>query len=431
MANKVIIGILALLVVIAGGTGYYSYTLNQQVNRLDVRLKASEAEQAARLEAISSEVGILWTDTQASLGLLKEQIADVKSDVSTMESGLGAAEGRISGLEEATDAIESGIEDLDKRISNVEIDISRSLVDAGKVYEEVSRATVRITNGNYTAGSGFIFDEDGHVVTAYHVVQSLTPIYVMMDDGRITRASTLGYCPFSDVAVLSLESNLAITPPVIGDSSLLRIGEPVIAIGSPGPGDSNTPLGWKDTLTSGVLSQINRFVDIEGLWLANMLQFDAAINFGNSGCPLANSRGEIIGLVTARIDPAQGDGINWAVSSNKVRRVAEAIINNGSFDYPWIGTGIADLSPQIVQDNSLETANGVLVTAVFANSPAEIGGVKTNDVIVAVDGIPVGDSGYLTSYLGEYKSPGDEMTIEVIRGGDIIYLSVEVGKRQP
>jgi serine protease Do len=136
-------------------------------------------------------------------------------------------------------------------------------------------------------------------------------------------------------------------------------------------------------------------------------------------------------VVTARIDPTLGDGINWAVSSNKVSRVAEAIISSGTFDYPWIGTGITDLTPQVVEGMSLETANGVLVTAVLANSPAELAGFITSDVIIAADGITINDTGELTSYLGEYKSPGDEMTLEVIRGGVEIEISLEVGKRQP
>ncbi len=428
MANKVIIGILVLLVVISGGIGYYSYTLNQQIDRLGDRLTSFETEQAARVEALSSELSGLQTETQAGIGFLKEQIAGAKTDINALKSELKSTGERLSGIEAETGAITSQVESLGERVRDTEDIISRSMVDANKVYQEVGRATVRITNGQSTIGSGFIYDDDSHVVTAYHVVESLTRILVMMDDGQVSPATMIGYCEFSDVAVLKMVSNPGITPPVIGDSSLLRVGEPVIAIGSPGDGDS--PLGLRDTLTAGILSQINRFIDVEGRWVANMIQFDAPINFGNSGCPLSNSAGEIIGLVTARIDPLRGDGIYFAVSSNKFRRVAEAIIDSGSFAYPWVGTGIADLTPQMVQDMSLETSNGILVTAVFDNGPADLAGVLFNDVIVAVDGVPVKDTGELTSYLGEYKNAGDEMNVEIIRGGTTIEITLEVGERE-
>jgi 2-alkenal reductase len=429
MSNKIVIVILALLVIIAGGSGYYSYTLDRQIDRLGDQLASFETEQAVRMEAINNEIVSLRSDTQAGIEYLKEKIADAKTDISAMKSRLGTAEENLAGLEEAVGTVDSRVEDLDERINLVEAEISGALVNAGKVYEEVSRVTVRITNGDSTIGSGFIYDDEGHVVTAYHVVEGLSRIYVMLDDGRVFPATTVGYCEFSDVAVLSLETEPDIAPPVIGDSSLMRAGDAVIAIGS--PGESEDPLGLKDTLTAGVLSQVNRAEDIEGSYVANLLQFDAAVNFGNSGGPLANARGEIIGLVIARIDPVRGDGINWAVSSNKFKRVAGAIIESGSFGYPWIGTGITDLTPQMVRDKSLETANGVLVGDVIAGSPAEDAGLKTGDVIVAADGVPIRDCGELTSYLGEFKSPGDDIILDVIRGSGTIQLSVEVGWRQP
>jgi S1-C subfamily serine protease len=429
MSNKIVIVILALLVIIAGGIGYYSYTLDRQIDRLGDQLASFETEQAVRMEAINSEIVSLRTDTQAGIEYLKEKIADAKTDISAMKSRLGAAEESLAGLEEAVGAIDSQVENLDERIGRAEAEISGALVNAGKVYEEVSRVTVRITNGDSAVGSGFIYDDEGHVVTACHVAKGLSRIYVMLDDGRISPATTVGYCEFSDVAVLSLETEPDIAPPVIGDSSLVHVGDAVIAIGS--PGESDNPLGLKDTLTAGVLSQVNRSEDIEGSYVANLLQFDAAVNFGNSGGPLANARGEIIGLVIARIDPIRGDGINWAVSSNKFRRVAEAIIESGSYDYPWIGTGIADLTPQMVRDKSLETANGVLVGEVVAGSPAEEAGLETGDVIVAADGVPIEDTGQLTSYLGEYKSPGDEIVLDIIRGSGTVQIFIEVGRRQP
>lgn len=425
MANKVIIGILVLLVILTGGIGYYSYTLNQQIDDLGKRLATFETEQAARIDAMSDE---LRSEMASGLGSLENQLGESQADIAALGIELETASDRISGVEDEIAGVSTQVSTLDERISSAEADISRSVIHTSEVYERVVRATVRITNGESVAGSGFIYDNDGHVITAYHVVNGLSPIFVMLYDGRVSRATVDGYCEFSDVALLTLSINPDIEPLPLGDSSLVQIGEPVIAIGSPGDGDD--PLGLRDTLTSGIISQVNRFVNIEGSYIPNLLQFDAAVNFGNSGGPLINSKGEVIGLVIARIDPLIGEGIYWAVSSNKVNRVVEAILEHSYFAYPWIGVAITDLTPQMVREMSLETANGVLVTAIFPDSPAAAAGIHVDDIVVTLDGVPVRDTGDLTSYLGEYASPGDVGVIEVIRGTTRLEISVEIGLRE-
>ena len=213
---------------------------------------------------------------------------------------------------------------------------------------------------------------------------------------------------------------------MLADSSQLRIGEPVVAIGS--------PFELKDTLTAGIISQVDRFAEITGSiqsrWVTNLLQFDAAVNAGNSGCPLANAEGEVIGIVVARIYPTEGDGIYYAVSSNKAKRVITAILDHGHFEYPWIGVSVADLTPKMVEDRDLETANGVLVSSVFSGSPADEAGIEVNDIILSINQIPAKDSAVLTSYLGEYTSPGDMATISILRGTMYIELPVEIGERE-
>jgi len=300
------------------------------------------------------------------------------------------------------------------------------MIDASGVYQRVSQATVMITDGKNSIGSGLIFDTEGHIITNHHVAEELSPIYVILYDGRVYQATSVGSCQFSDIAVLKIEDETDIEPPPLADSSQVVIGEPVVVIGS--------PFGLRDTLTAGIISQVNRFEEIgydtENRWVANLLQFDAAVNFGNSGGPLFNARGEVIGIVVARRNPMESDGIYYAVSANKAKRVAEALIAKGSFDYPWIGVGIANINPQIVQDRDLETANGVLVAEVFSDSPAEAGGIKVDDIIVSIDGVPIRNSADLTSYLGEFKSPGDDTTIGVTRGTAKLELPIEVGKRK-
>ena len=411
MANKVIIGILVVLLVLMGGMGYYSYTLGQQIDQLGERLTFFQADQASQIISLSKALGILGVKTQETFSSLEAQLAAAKARIDSQES-------EISG-------VSSSVESLNERVTITESDISGSVINAGNIYEKVSRATVRITDGQIVVGSGFFFDNEGHIVTAQHVISALTQIYVIMDDGRVSIATTAGSCQYSDVAVLKLENIPSIEFPPLADSSKVRIGEPVIALGS--------PLNLRDTLTGGIISQVNRYAnygtDTENRWVANLLQFDAAVNPGNSGGPLVNSRGEVVGIVVARINANQGDGIYYAVSSNKVKRVAAAIIASGSFAYPWIGVGISDLTPQMVQEKSLETINGVLVSDVFSDGPAIAAGVQSGDIIVAIDGAVARDVADLTSYLGEYKSPGDTTVLDILRGTTKIEISVTVGTR--
>ena len=163
--------------------------------------------------------------------------------------------------------------------------------------------------------------------------------------------------------------------------------------------------------------------------MANLIQFDAATNPGNSGCPLLNSAGEVIGMVIARINPDEGDGIYYAVSSNKFKRVAASLITRGSFDYPRIGVNVSNLTPQQVQTRGLETVNGALVRGVTADSPAMTAGIEVDDIIVAIDGLVIRNVAELTSYLGEHKSPGDASTIELIRGTTRLELSLNIGNQ--
>jgi S1-C subfamily serine protease len=426
MVNKVIIGILVLLLILLGGIGYYSYTLSQQIDYLGERLTAFETGQTARFEALTSEIVTLRAETQRSTSALEDKIGETLAEIDALEGEIEATQHRIDSLEDEIGGVQVQVEKLDDRLTGTVAELSRSVLDASKVYQRLSQATVRINDGQHTVGSGYILGTDGHVVTAHHVVENLSQIYVILPDGTVSRASNIGHCQFSDIAVLKLEDNPRIAPPPLVDSSRVRIGEPVVTIGS--------PLDLKDTLTAGIISQVNRFAEIkyntESRWVANLLQFDAAVNFGNSGCPLANADGDVIGIVIARIYPTEGDGIYYAVAANKVRRVATALIDEGSFDYPWLGIGISNLTPKLVQERDLETANGVLVTKVFDDSPAEAAGIKINDIILSIDDIPVRDSADLTSYLGEFKSPGDMSEISLLRGTAARDISVEVGKRQ-
>jgi len=424
MVNRVIIGILVFLVILYGGLGYYAYTLNQQFNSLSEQLTVFQAEQTDRIETVSDELNTLSVETLTRVSYLEGKIDENLTQVATLKGELDGSLTKIGTLEDRLGGTLAKIDILEGKIRDIP-DLPQTVIDASEVYQRVSQATVRISNGERTIGSGFIFDNEAHVLTASHVVENLSQIYVVLPDGRISTATNTGSCLFSDVAVLTLEDELIVEPIMLADSASVRIGEPVAAIGN--------PLDLTETLTTGIVSQVNRYAEIDydsqTRWVTNLIQFDAAVNAGNSGCPLVNAEGEVIGVVIARIEPEVGDGIYYAVSSNKVKRVAASLIARGSFDYPWLGVGITDLTPQMVNTRALETANGVLVTEIAANSPAEAAGIEADDIIVAIDGVTIRDAATLTSYLGEHKSPGETATITLIRDTTELELSLEIGKR--
>jgi len=412
MANKVIIGLLIFLVIVSGGMGAYAYLLNQQIEALGVQLEGFQQEQSARISTISGEVAALRWKTTGRINELNIEIYGVQAEISNLRDEIGTALERISSLEE--------------EIDEVSAELAHSRLDAVALYQKARQAAVRIGNGDSLAGSGFIVDDGGHVVTANHVVEQLSTVYVTLADGRSSTATIIGTCAASDVAVLRLDNRLlSVEPLSLADSSQVRIGESVIAIGS--------PFNLTETLTSGIVSQTNRFVQIKSNngehWIANLIQYDAPVNPGNSGGPLLNAEGEVIGLIIARVDPERGEGIYYAVSSNKVKRVASRLIENGSFDYPWVGINVSNISPRMAQDRALETTSGVLVRGILPGSPAQGSDIKVDDVIVAIDSVAVQHVGDLTSYIGEHKSPGDHSYLTIFRHAVEMEIPVEIGKR--
>ena len=401
MTNKISIGILIYLVILSTSLCYYSYTLNKQIYSLNRQMAVLHQEQSAGINDVRDELTTLRGETLNGFSILQDEI-----------------QGEIDETLIRIDTIEDEIE-------GTATELSQSVIYAREVYQRVSKSIVRISNGEMTVGSGFILDTEAHVVTAQHVVENLSEIYVILPDGRISQATNTGSCQHSDIAVLTLKDELFIEPLKLEDSAIVRIGEPVATIGN--------PFDLTETLTTGIVSQTNRFVEIEWdsqtRWVANLIQFDAAVNLGSSGSPLVNSKGGVIGMVTARVKPDEGDGIYYAVSSNNIKRVSASLIAQGFFEYPWLGIKIVNLTPQIMQSRGIDTANGVLVNDVLDNSPASAAGIKVDDIILAVDGITIRDAGDLTSYIGEYKSPDEVVTIALMRDTTKLELSLKIGRK--
>ena len=420
MLNKITTGLLVLLAVLVGGLGYYSYTLNLEVNSLAGQLTAFQTEQTSRINAISDDITTFREESLARIDGLSREINENLTRIDALEDEIGETLTAIGTLEGEINRTAARVVTLESEIEETAA-FSRSVLDASQVYQNISQVTVSISNGVFSKGSGFILDNEAHVLTAYHVIEDLDEIYVVLADGRTYLATETGSSVQSDIAILTLERNPAIEPPVLADSSSVRIGQPVAAIGN--------PLDITRAITTGIVSQTDQVAEIETRLVANLIQFDAAVNYGNSGCLLVNSDGEVVGMVIARIEPETGDGIYWAVSSNKLKRVADAIISEGKFDYPWLGVGIANITPEMVQTEDLGTINGVIVGTVWDKSPAEDAGIEVDDIIIAVNGVPTDSLASLVSYLGEHLSVGDIATFTVLRGGIEVELSLEIGIR--
>lgn len=324
-----------------------------------------------------------------------------------------------------------------------------------RLYEKASPGVVLIQQVGETGsglGSGFVFNTDGHVVTNFHVVEGATNLEVDFPSGYKTRGAVIATDLDSDLAVIKVEASAdQLYPLPLGDSDLVKVGQTVVAIGN--------PFGLNNTMTMGIVSAKGRTMDSlrqteDGNYYStgDMIQTDASINPGNSGGPLLNLNGEVIGLNRAIRTTSTNDsgeplnsGIGFAVSVNIIKRVVPVLIQNGTYDYPYLGISTppgGDLSLLEREELGLFATTGAYLIDVQAGSPADkaglIGGNKpTNirglysggDLIVAVDNRPVRVFGDLMSYIMTNKSPGDSVVIRVIRENQEKEFSLTLGKR--
>jgi serine protease Do len=261
----------------------------------------------------------------------------------------------------------------------------------------------RAKEENASMGSGVIVSESGHIVTNLHVVSRAARIEVHLSDGRMLPARLVGDDALSDIAILKIEAE-GLRPLSFGDSDLVRVGQMVIAVGN--------PLGLEETVTQGIISAKGRRAASEA---ANeFFQTDAAINQGNSGGPLVDMRGRIIGINNS-ISP-QGQGIGFSIPSNTVRRVFESIRDFGRFIRPWFGAYVRSLTPEVAAQLALPDSSGALVLLVYEGSPAEMGGLRAWDVIVEFNGEPVLDVRELRNRVAK-MDVGEKVTMRVRRRG--------------
>lgn len=288
------------------------------------------------------------------------------------------------------------------------------------------------------AGSGFILDEEGHVVTNAHVVRDADLIDVVLYDETIVSAEVIGLDDDSDLAVLEVDLPTdQRTPLPLGDSDAVVPGQRVIAIGN--------PFGQQSSMTTGIVSAVGRIIpSLTPFSIPQAIQTDAAINPGNSGGPLLNLKGEVIG-VNAQIESTvrANSGVGFAIPVNIVKRVVPALIEAGEFTWPWLGVGGVSLTPRIAKANGLSVQRGAYIVDVPNEGPAASAGLQGasgetevdglpievgGDVVVAADGEPIRNMDDLILFISQHQ-PGDQVALTVIRDGEQIEVSVTLVTR--
>ena len=320
-----------------------------------------------------------------------------------------------------------------------------SLADLfAKSQDGVVQIIVRKTGDNSSdraIGSGIVYDLGGHIITSNHVVADYQKIRVVFHDGESYSANVSGTDVYADLAVIKVNADSqALHPLPLGDSSKLRIGDAVTAIGS--------PFGLSGSMTSGIVSQLGRVLNppnLQSFSIPNVIQTDAAINPGNSGGPLLNDRGEVIGINTAiQTDTGEFSGVGFAIPSNTMKRIVPALIQSGHYKHPWLGISGITLDPDLADSLGLGTHSGFLIENIVSDSPASkaglhasnqtktIDGIKYKyggDIIVGVDNNPVSKLEDLLNYLQDNKSAGDKMIVHIVRDGKNMDVTLTLQER--
>lgn len=323
------------------------------------------------------------------------------------------------------------------------------------VYDQAGAAVVNVTSVTYVhdfflnpvpqegTGSGFVYDNLGHIITNYHVVENAEELSVTMADGRTYPADMVGQDPTNDLAVIRIHTDDLPEPIPLGDSGDLRVGRFAVAIGN--------PFGLEGTLTVGVISSLGRVIQgPDGRFIGEVIQTDAAINPGNSGGPLLDLNGRVIGVNSQIVSPSGASaGVGFAVPSNTAARVVPELIAHGRYPHPWLGIDAISLTEEraaIFREAGMEgVANtGVLILQIARGGPAEEAGLRAGtelvrigryqiplggDIITAIDGESVADFQDLTIYLDTQTRVGESVAVTVIRDGQERVIEVTLQER--
>lgn len=347
-------------------------------------------------------VAAVYIDLKADLTSLKNDNANLSSEVNYLQSVLG------------------------------QLYINQTVnLTAVRIYNETMFSVVLVENQQIgptgVEGTGFVYDASGEIVTNNHVVENAATVTVTFFDGSTEQATIVGTDVYSDLALIKVNSLPAQSQPLRGrirNSTSLMVGEPVFAIGN--------PFGLSSSMTSGIVSQLGRVLKLSDLGvpppqgnysIADVIQFDAAVNPGNSGGPLLDDSGRVIGVTfaieTGNTNISAFIGIAYAVPSVLILRVIPALESTGHYNHPWVGI---EYDPRYT--------DGVHIVGITSGGPAANAGLLAGDIIKQVDGLQVNRGDALIIYLERYKSPGDTMTLRIDRSGTTLNKTLTLGTRQ-
>jgi len=320
-----------------------------------------------------------------------------------------------------------------------------SLADLfSKSQDGVVQIVVRKTGDNASdraIGSGIVYDLAGHIITSNHVVEDYQKIRVVFHDGQSYSAKVSGTDRFADLAVIKVDADPQTLHPLpLGDSSKLRIGDQVTAIGS--------PFGLSGSMTSGIVSQLGRILNppnLQSFSIPNVIQTDAAINPGNSGGPLLNNYGEVIGINTAiQTETGEFSGVGFAIPSNTMKKIVPVLIQAGHYKHPWLGVSGITVDPDLADSLGLSTHSGFLIENIVSDSPSSKAGLHASnqtktvdgikykfggDIITGVDNTKITKLEDLLNYLQDYKSAGDTMIMHIVRDNKTMDVTLTLQER--
>jgi len=397
-------------------------------------LESSRKQRITRFSAVLIVVSIVVGAVAGGLlsySMVSKQITDLQDQISTLQEQIT----NLRSAQNVTYVFGDGAS-----LSSLYEEIKESVVTIRGVVVE---STYQGTTYTYVQGSGFIYNCTGQIVivTNFHVVNNAINITVTFINGDGYRATVLGSDPYADLAVLSTNTPQDEYKPLeIVSSSSLRVGDPVIAIGN--------PYGLTGSMTTGIVSQLGRTITEEttgGYPIANVIQITAPINPGNSGGPLLNYLGQVVGITAAIVSDSQGLG--FAIPSSTILREIRSLVSEGSYNHhPWLGITGIDMNYDIATRMGVDVTYGTLIVGVVSGGPADKAGLRGGtgnaliagswitiggDIVIAIDGIRITNMDDLISYLEEHTSPGQTVSMTIVRNRQAMTVQVELGTRPP
>ncbi|MCW4049189.1 MAG: trypsin-like peptidase domain-containing protein [Candidatus Bathyarchaeota archaeon] len=360
------------------------------------------------------------------------------SDIDTLNTELDSLRFRLNSAQQE-------IDNLKEQVKIAEVGNASDNLILTQLYNSTKQSvvliSVRTAEGGGT-GSGFIYDSEGRIITNNHVVGDAERIDVTFLDGTELKATLVGTDPYSDMAVIQVDApDWLLHPIALGNSGDLLVGESVVAIGN--------PFGLANTMTLGIVSAVGRTMTAPSNYvIVDVIQTDAAINPGNSGGPLLNLRGEVVGMNTAILSSTNDfSGVGFAIPSDTMKKEVTSLIEDGEYLHPWIGIQAREMNQEIAEEMGLdENTRGTLVVAVSEGGPAEEAGIQGGtdqvsfdgltltlggDVIIGVDGISMNTFYDLIFYVSRSKTPGEVVTMTLIRDGELMDIELTLGVRPP